>query len=120
MARYTDIDLFLPRNDLTGDVSFRTDISAVGQSIANLALTRKGERPFSPNIGTDLVETLQVYRPEVELVVLKEIIVSQLETQEPRAKINNIQIERIDENYKVTISFTLLSTGALGTTEITV
>lgn len=120
MARYTDIDLFLPANVLTGDITLLTDVSAIGQSIANLALTRRGERPFSPNIGTDLVETLQVYRPEMELVVLKEIVKSQLETQESRVTIDQIEIERSGDNYIVKIYFTIIATGAAGSTSITV
>jgi len=120
MARYTDIDLFLKKNELSSDITILSDVSAIGQSIANLALTKRGERPFSPEIGTDLVETLQVFRPEMELVILKEIVKSQLEVQEPRATINQINIERSGDNYNVTIRFQIITNGLIGSTSFTV
>jgi phage baseplate assembly protein W len=107
MAQYSDIDLFLPKNDLTNDITFKRDVYAVGQSISNLALTRRGERPFYPNLGTDLVDSLQTNKSQVELNVLKEVVRSQLETQEPRAIIDTIQITRESDNYNVKIEFRL-------------
>jgi|694.fasta_scaffold69572_4 phage baseplate assembly protein W len=121
MARYSDIDLFLPKNNLTNDISFKTDVYAIAQSISNLALTRRGERPFYPNLGTDLVDTLQVNRSQLELNVLKEVLKSQLETQETRAIIDNIQIIRESDNYSVKIDFHLSnSTEIAGTVSVTV
>jgi phage baseplate assembly protein W len=120
MAKYSDIDLFLPKNDLTNDISFKKDVYAVAQSIGNLVLTRRGERPFYPNIGTDLVDTLQVARSQIELNILKEMVKSQLEVQESRAIIDIIEITRDVDNYIVKIDFHLANnsdiTGSINVT----
>ena len=121
MAQYTDLDIFLPKNDLTNDITFKSNVYAIGQSISNLALTRRGERPFGPLLGTDLLDTLQVNRSQLELNVLKEIVKAQLETQEPRAIIDNIEIVRELENYQVKIEFHVVNTTDLtGTVGFTV
>lgn len=121
MAQYSDIDLFLTKNNLTNDITFKKNVYAVAQSLSNLALTRKGERPFSPSIGTDLIDTLQVNRSQIELNVLKEVIKSQLDTQETRAVIDNITITRDSDNYIVKIDFHLTdTTQATGSVSVTV
>lgn len=121
MAKYSDIDLFLPKNNLTNDISFKKDVYAVSQSIGNLILTRRGERPFYPNLGTDLIDTLQTARSQIELNILKEVIKSQLEVQEPRAIIDIIEITRDLDNYTVRVDFHLVNnTDITGSINVTV
>lgn len=51
---YSDLDVDLTRNSFTGDASMKTDLNAIRQSIQNILLTRKGERPFQPNLGSEI------------------------------------------------------------------
>lgn len=105
MAKYSDIDFFLTKNELTQDISFKKDVYAVSQSIGNIALTRKGERVFYPEFGSDLIQGLQTNISQIELNILRQIVKNQLETQEPRAIIDNIEFTKITDGFKVDISF---------------
>lgn len=106
MEKYSDIDIFLQKNDLSNDISFKTDIYSVSQSLTNIALTKRGERLFLPNFGTDLLETAQK-ASYLQFNIEKLIIKSQLELQEPRAIINDIILEKNNDASIVTIYFTL-------------
>jgi len=121
MAKYSDIDFFLTKNELTEDISFKKDVYAIGQSLSNIALTRKGERVFQPNLGSDLLEGLQTNKSDIELIVLKEIVKAQLETQEPRAIIDNIEFIRLQEGFQVDLRFHMLNDqSASGSLSLTV
>jgi phage baseplate assembly protein W len=120
MPRYSDIDLFLVKNDLTNDITFKQDLQAIAQSLTNIALTRKGELHFKPDFGTDLVETLQVAVSEIALNLLKETVKSQLETNDTRATINNIEIIRESDTYVVTIHFSPVGDSTEGTASFTI
>jgi phage baseplate assembly protein W len=121
MAQYSDIDFFLTKNELTNDISFKKDVFAVSQSLGNIALTRKNERVFRPDFGSDLVEGLQINKSDVELMVLKQIVKAQLETQEPRAIIDNIEFIRLQDGFKVNLTFHLKNNiAASGSLSLTV
>ena len=51
---YKDLNLNFTRNPVTGDVATVTDVNAVKRSIRNLLLTNHYERPFHPEIGSDI------------------------------------------------------------------
>ena len=121
MINYSDIDFFLTKNDLTGDASFKLGIYAVSQSIGNIALTRRGERVFSPNFGSNLIQGLQSGASELELNILKGIVRSQIQEQEPRAIIDSIEFTRLTDGFKVDIFFHLVADEtATGTLSLTV
>lgn len=51
---YSDLDVDLARNSFTGDASIKKDLHAIRQSIQNILLTRKGEKPFDPEFGSEI------------------------------------------------------------------
>ena len=51
---YKDLDLNFGRNVVTGDVNKLTDVEAVKRSVRNLINTSHFERPFHPEIGSDV------------------------------------------------------------------
>lgn len=106
MEKYSDIDIFLQKNDLSNDISFKTDIYSVSQSLTNIALTKPGERVFSPDFGTNLLETTQ-NGSYLQFNIEKQIIKSQLESQEPRAIIDDILLEKNNDVSVITIYFSL-------------
>jgi phage baseplate assembly protein W len=121
MAKYSDLDFFLTKNELTSDISFKKDVYAVAQSISNITLTRKGEKPFSPEFGSDLSSGLQTSVTDIELDILKTVVRSQIQSQEPRSVIDNIEFTKLPEGFKVDISFHLTdSQQASGTLSLTI
>ena len=51
---YSDLDVDLARNSFTGDASIKKDLHAIRQSVQNILLTRKGEKPFDPSFGSEI------------------------------------------------------------------
>ena len=51
---YSDLDVDLARNSFTGDASVKRDLHAIRQSVQNILLTRKGEKPFDPEFGSEI------------------------------------------------------------------
>lgn len=120
MVKYTDIDLFLTKNELTNDVTFKQDLQSIAQSLTNIALTRKGERLFSPDFGTNLIEELQNLKDSLGFGILEQTIKSQLEFNDPRVTINSIEFIRNLDNYAVNITFLLKNTQVQGTVNLTI
>ena len=54
MATFSDFNTSLTSHPINKDVSLKNDVEAVKQSIKNIILTDKLERPFQPTIGCDV------------------------------------------------------------------
>ena len=53
-----DLTLQFTKNPNTGDLALKTGSNAVKESIRNLILTKKKERPFQPALGPIILEIL--------------------------------------------------------------
>lgn len=51
---YSDLNLSFKPHPITGDITRKTDVDAVKQSIKNLISTNHYERPFKPSLGANL------------------------------------------------------------------
>jgi phage baseplate assembly protein W len=89
---YSDLDLTFSRRPGTNDVSMRYDDQAVIASVRNLLLTNFYERPFQPNVGSNLDKLL--FEPVNDLTanILETEIRNVINNYEPRAKIDSLQI----------------------------
>ena len=109
---YKDLDLDFGRNTVTSDVNKLTDVEAVKRSVRNLINTSHYERPFHPEIGSNVRAML--FEPVTPLTALnlqrkvEEVLVN----FEPRIKLVQIAARpNIDANaYNLTISFYVIGT----------
>jgi len=92
MAKYTDIDLYLSKNEITNDINLKIDIAAISQSIKNIVLTTKGEKLFDSNFGGGAYD--MVYEPlsNLRLRLKESELKAILALYEPRASIQDINI----------------------------
>ena len=51
---FKDINITFKKHPVTNDLVVSRDASAIKQSIVNLLLTNKGERPFNPDYGSNI------------------------------------------------------------------
>ena len=104
---YSDLNLNFTRNPATGDVARLTDIEAVKRSVRNLILTNQFERPFHPEIGSDIRALLFENMTPTIQTLLTDRIKDVLDTYEPRAVLNDVIVSGdMDLNqYGVTIKF---------------
>ena len=65
---YKDLDLNFGRNPITNDVNRLTDVEAVKRSVRNLINTNHYERPFHPELGSDVRSML--FEPMTPLTAL--------------------------------------------------
>ena len=108
---YSDLNLNFNKNPATKDVAKLKDVEAVKRAVRNLILTNRFERPFHPEIGSDIRSLLfENITPVVE-VLLKDRIRETIEVYEPRADITDIVVTGdMDKNqYGVRIEFRVLN-----------
>ena len=108
MLVYKDIDFLTTKNELTSEMNVKLDTNAVSQTIKNIILTSKNEKPFSPNFGGNLYDLVFVTPSFLELELKKSEIFSLLEIYETRATIVNIDIINTSSEYwLITITYFL-------------
>lgn len=108
---YADFGRDMIEHPVTADVSRKINEDAVKESIRNLVLTDRGEKPFQPLVGCDVRRLLfENYGPETGLLI-KESILATLTTFEPRAEIIAVNVNpRPDDNsFEVSITFRVIN-----------
>ena len=89
---YSDFFTDFSRNSVTGQLNRKTNAEAVKQSIRNLLLTDRYERPFQPEIGSGLKGLLfENFTPGLKLRAQK-MIEEVFDNHEPRAHLMDTEI----------------------------
>jgi len=104
---FRDIDLDFDRNIVTNDVNVVEDVVAIKRSVRNLIQTNYYERPFRPQLGSNLRAMLfELYSPQMSHAISKEIGLL-LKNYEPRARLVNVHTNSNAERngYEISISF---------------
>jgi phage baseplate assembly protein W len=104
---YSDIDFTFTKKPVIGDVALSYDDLAVIRSIRNLLLTKHYERPFNPDIGSNIDAILFEPISPVTATTLEKEVELIIKNYEKRAKLKEIIIVPYpDRNaYDITISF---------------
>ena len=104
---YSDIDFTFTKKPVVGDVALSYDEKAVTRSIRNLLSTNHYERPFNPDIGSNINGLLFEPISPFTANSLKNEISTTIKNYEPRATIQDIQVSaQVDKNaYSVYLSF---------------
>lgn len=104
---YKDIDLDFGRNTVTNDVNSLTDVEAVKRSVRNLINTNHFERPFHPEIGSDVRAMLFEPMTPLTALNLQRKVAEVLQNFEPRINLQQVlAVPNIDANsYNLRIMF---------------
>ena len=108
---YRDLDLDFQINSATKDIQKLSDVEAVKRSVRNLINTNHYERPFHPELGSNLRAMLfENITPQISHMISK-LIEKLIVNYEPRAQvIQVITRPNLDRNaYQVTLSFRVLN-----------
>ena len=110
--QYRDLDLFFSKKQGNSDVNVITDIEAVKRSVRNLVLLNYYEKPFNPNIGSDVRELLFENMSPLTSVVLAQAVEDVIENFEPRVRLISVRaFPNFDRNeYEMTIEFFVVNT----------
>lgn len=108
---YSDFLTDLNPHPEMGDVVRFTNENAVKRSIRNLILTNRYERPFQPEIGSDINKILFEPMNTTTGSVLRQYIKSTIENYEPRCQLIDVMVVAYEERnvYVVTIIFATIN-----------
>ena len=104
---YKDLNLDFQQNAATKDIQKLTDVEAVKRSVRNLISTNHYEKPFHPEIGSNLRAMLfELMSPQMNHVISKQIE-NLINNYEPRCRLVQVFTQPMfDRNgYSVQISF---------------
>ena len=104
---FSDLNLDFLQNTATKDIQKIEDVDAVKRSVRNLINTNHYEKPFHPEIGSNLRAMLfELFSPQMNHAISKEIDLL-IRNYEPRCRLVNVEtIPDAERNrYQVSISF---------------
>jgi len=109
--QYADLDLSLIPHPNKKDIIPMTDIDAVRNSIKNLVLTSRYERPFQPELGSGVSGLLFENSSPDTIFLLKEYVREVVSNYEPRVSDLRVLVEDDSDNnaYYITIAFNVIS-----------
>lgn len=104
---YSDIDMTFNAMPVTGDIALSYDASAIIRSVRGLLLTNFYERPFQPDLGSNLDSLL--FEPISNLTAsqLQQEITNTITNHEPRVTINQVVVTPYEAQnaFNVTLVF---------------
>ena len=108
---YSDFDFAFLRHPNTHDITIIKDIDAVKQSVKNLILTFRGERPVNPDLGSNIRALLFEPADDFTEFDLKEEIESTIRNHEPRVELTNVEVtlEADNNRFRVSIEFQMIT-----------
>ena len=87
---FKDINLSFKRHPVTNDVVAIRDEDAIKRSVKNIIFTILGEKPFEPNFGSVMSQSLFDLNTNLSEIKVSDEIKASLDNYEPR--INNVDV----------------------------
>jgi len=110
VSTFKDLSITFKKHPVTNDLVTVKDKSAVAQSIKGLLLTRRGERPFQPDLGSGLQNLLFEPLDYGSGALIKKEIKETLNQYEPRIQITNLECfpDSANNGYEVSLEYFIL------------
>ncbi len=107
---YADLPKDLKQNPVSLDISRKTNVEAVKESLKNLVMTERGERLFQPHIGCDIRSLLFDNATPDVLITAKQMIKDVIRDYEPRCMLNDVDVLfNTDGDVFITILFYVIN-----------
>ena len=111
---FRDLDLDFTRNAVTNDVNVVEDVVAVKRALRNLIQTNFYERPFQPELGCGVRELLFEPFTPMTKVFLERKIEEVLINYEPRAQLQNVDVDDDQDGNRLVVSIYFYVVGVPG------
>lgn len=109
---YSDLRSDLAVNPANDDVILNVNEKAIESSIKNLLQTNFYERPFQPEIGSNVKSLLfELATPQTQYNV-KEAIIETIENFEPRCRIIDVLVESDEDRHNLNVYITFQAINA--------
>lgn len=104
---YSDLDFAFRKNPITNDVSLKKDVEAVKQSVLNILLTNRGEKPFQSAFGSNIQSYLFENVDSVTISLIEEDIIFALSNFEPRVRVLSVEVDDLSERNAINVRLDL-------------
>ena len=106
---FKDINLSFKRHPVTNDVVTIRDEDAIKRSVKNIIFTILGEKPFIPNFGSVINDSLFELNTSLSSIGLKDQIDSSLKRYEPRIDNINVTVTILPDSNELncTVQYTI-------------
>jgi len=107
---FKDLSVTFKKHPVTDDLVTVKDKASIAQSITALLLTRKGERPFQPNLGSGVQLVLFEPLDYASAGILRSEILDVLQRYEPRITVDKIRItpDSLNNGYSVELQYNIV------------
>ena len=107
---FKDISMSFKVSPLTYDLIANKNETAIARSIRNLILTAPGERPFNPELGSQVSRLLFDPIDDITTDALKEQIENTINNFEPRVRLRQVVVQpNFDANeYDISIRYDIV------------
>lgn len=109
---YSDFDKDLTIHPVSNDVSRKLNEEAIKESIRNLILTDRGERPFQPNVGSSVRAMLFENLTQSTISTIKAMVTETIETYEPRCQLIGVDVTALIDSNDLTVSIVFATRNA--------
>ena len=108
---FSDLDISFQSHPVTKDLLKKTGPNAIVQSVINLIQLSHYEKPFHPEIGSNVRKLLFEPLDNITSNLLSEEIKTTLANFEPRVKVNNVYVQSNEnlDGYDITIEFFIVN-----------
>lgn len=100
---YTDFNISLDANPLTGDLVLLTNEKAINSALRNLLTVNKGEYLFQPDKGSTLNGMLFENRTPAVMKLIKEMVKDTIKIYEPRADVLSVDVSSEIDSHEIYI-----------------
>ena len=107
---FKDLSVTFKKHPVTDDLISVKDKSAIAQSITNLLMTKKGERPFQPTLGSGLQDMLFEPLDYGSAAMIKQEIGKCINKYEPRVRVQKIycNVDFDNNGYNVEMQYKIV------------
>ena len=107
---FKDLSVTFKKHPVTDDLVTVKDKAAIAQSIKGLLLTRKGERPFQPDLGSGLQNLLFEPLDYGSAAMIKQEIGKCINKYEPRIRVQKIycNVDFDNNGYNVEMQYKIV------------
>ncbi len=107
-----DLDFNFGKHPLSGDLRKKKNVEAIKQSIRTLVYLNHYEKPFHPDIGTDIYKSLfELMYDDAQYTILESDIKKMISEHEPRADIQHVKIVADNDNNALAMSVYFIPEG---------
>ena len=94
---YSDLDFTFTKKPVTADIALSYDDNAVIRSVRNLLLTDFFERPFQPEVGSNINSLLFEPISSTTAAIIQQEIQNVIDNFEPRVTVDSIDVTALED-----------------------